>query len=107
MKIFMGRKTVLAGFIVALLIAVGCFIGGIVKTNVYNGTKHKETFAAENLFSPADTKSKEVYVSAAARSSTWTKLFDFNNEGLTENNYQEISMLRNLDTVLDIVLKLL
>ena len=34
-------------FIVALVVAVGCIIGGIIKTDIYNRTKHVDTFAGE------------------------------------------------------------
>jgi len=40
------------------------------------------------LFSSEDPKAEGVFVTGAARSSTWTKVFDINNEGLTEHNYQ-------------------
>jgi hypothetical protein len=50
--------------------------------------EHKASFSGSGLFSGAEARSEEVSVTAAARSSTWSKAFDFNNEGITEHNYQ-------------------
>lgn len=75
-------------FIVALVVAVGCLIGGIIKTDIYNRTKHVDTFAGDKLFSADASKDRDVTIVAVPRSSTWGKIFDFNNEGITENNYQ-------------------
>lgn len=60
----------------------------MIKTAVYNKTLHGKTIAGSELFSSEPAKGKDVTVRAAARGSTWTKVFDFNNEGLTEHNYQ-------------------
>ena len=47
------------------------------------------------MFGTASFKTKTVSVSAAPRSSTWTKAFDLNNEGITEHNYQAFRMAFN------------
>ena len=83
-----NRKRATIIFAVVLAAALACLAASVVKTNAFNHAMHRETFAGADLFSPEDAKSKEVSVVAAARSSTWTKLFDFAGEGLTENNYQ-------------------
>ncbi|MCR5301307.1 MAG: hypothetical protein K6E49_02575 [Lachnospiraceae bacterium] len=59
-----------------------------IKTDSYNRTMHHSTFEGDDLFGEAGSKTKAVSVNAMARSSTWTKAFDLNNEGITEHNYQ-------------------
>ncbi|MBO4799646.1 MAG: hypothetical protein J5489_03270, partial [Lachnospiraceae bacterium] len=75
-------------FAVTLVIALGCLIGGFIKTDAYNKTKHVETFAGEKLFSADASKDRDVTIVAVPRSSTWGKIFDFDHKGITENNYQ-------------------
>ena len=82
------KHTALLVFAVTLLIALAVLAASVIKTNAYNNTRHHESFSGSGLFSPERTKEKPVSVEGAARSSTWTKLFDFNNEGLTEHNYR-------------------
>ena len=82
------RKRATVIFAAALVIAAVCLLVGILKTNAYNNAKHRETFSGPGLFAQEDEKATDVSVVAVARSSTWGKIFDFNNEGLTENNYQ-------------------
>lgn len=41
-------------------------------------------------------------VHALARSSTWTKVFDLNNEGLTEHNYQAYTYDFTVSTIPDL-----
>ena len=75
-------------FIVSLAVIVATFVAAVVKTDLFNAAKHTEVFAGEKLFASGGEKNDDVSVSAAPRSSTWGKIFDFNNEGITENNYQ-------------------
>lgn len=81
------KKSVLA-FGITLIIVIAMFATTLVKTNVYNNKVHKLTLESAELFSSESQKGKAVSVSAVPRSSTWGKIFDFKNEGLTENNYQ-------------------
>ena len=83
-----NRKRVTVIFAAALVIAAACLLVGILKTNAYNKAKHLAAFSGPALFAQEDAKEADVSVAAVARSSTWGKIFDFNNEGLTENNYQ-------------------
>ncbi len=87
MKKRSGKKAAIL-FIVTLVIAIALLVISIFETNAYNSTKHHETFSGSGLFAPEDAEAKDVSVVAVPRSSTWTKLFDFYDEGLTENNYQ-------------------
>ena len=75
-------------YIATLLALVACLGIGKAKTNVYNNTIHNSVFSGEQLFSAGDQHTGTVSVKAVPRSSTWGKIFDLNNEGLTENNYQ-------------------
>ena len=75
-------------FAVALLIVVVIFAMSVLKTSAYNSAQHRELFAGPALFTPEGDSTKPVSVAAIPRSSTWGKIFDFDNEGLTESNYQ-------------------
>ena len=84
-----NRKKASVLFAVVLAIVIAILIISIIKTNAYNSKHHQSTFSGPQLFSEESKKvNPYVYVTGSARSSTWSKLFDFNNEGLTENNYQ-------------------
>ena len=83
-----NRKTASILFIVTLMIAIVCLGLSVIKTNAYNNARHHGVFAGAELFSQDDSQKNAVSVTASARSSTWGKIFDFNDEGLTENNYQ-------------------
>ncbi len=72
---------------VFIIIAV-LFTLSVVKTRSYNKTLHRQTYSGDDLFGEGQAKSKSVSVKASARTSTWTKAFDLNNEGITEHNYQ-------------------
>ena len=75
-------------FTVTLLAILACMIISVVKTNAYNSVRHHEIFSGAELFSTEASREEEVSVAAVPRSSTWGKIFDFDNEGITENNYQ-------------------
>jgi putative nucleotidyltransferase with HDIG domain len=77
-------------FIGAFVIILACFIVSIAKTNAYNSVRYTKTQSGTELFTSSDTHEGEngVFVTSQARGSTWSKVFDFNNEGLTEHNYQ-------------------
>ena len=84
-----NQKTVAAFFIAVLAAVVLLMVASVVKTNAYNKKKHVAAFSGPELFTDAGKEvNPDVYVTGAARTSTWSKVFDFNNEGLTENNYQ-------------------
>lgn len=85
-----NRKKSTLIFVITLAAVLICFAAGFIMKEAYNRVEHTADFSGPELFSQEQTEDREdgVYVAASARSSTWTKLFDFNNEGLTENNYQ-------------------
>ena len=73
---------------VTRIVILSVFALSAIKTSAYNRLRHHETFSGAELFSADTASSREVSVKAIPRSSTWGKIFDFNDEGLTENNYQ-------------------
>ena len=75
-------------FALTLVAALVCFAACYVKTTVYNNKVHVVTYAGADLFAAKDTSDRALSVTAAARGSTWGKIFDPDNEGITENNYQ-------------------
>ena len=83
-----NRKKTPLLFTAILIIIFAIFIVSVIRTNSYNSTKHRETFTGPALFSSEQPEDIPVTVAAVPRSSTWGKIFDFNNEGITENNYQ-------------------
>ena len=85
-----SKKRAAILFLGVFVIILACFVLSIVKTNAYNSVRHTQTLSGPELFKGEDNSDGEagVRVNAAARGSTWTKIFDFNNEGLTEHNYQ-------------------
>ena len=83
-----NRKKTLLIFVITFVAILAVFALSVVKTTAYNRTVHRETFSGPALFSAEEAQTGAVTVKAAPRSSTWGKIFDFNNEGITENNYQ-------------------
>ncbi len=70
------------------MIVVGLFAVSVIKTNAYNSTRHRASFAGEALFTAEDQKTEALSVKAVPRSSTWTKIYDPENIGLTDFNIQ-------------------
>ncbi|MBQ7574098.1 MAG: HD domain-containing protein [Clostridia bacterium] len=83
-----NRKTTAWVFIVMIVIMVAIFARSVIKVDIYNKTKHNRVFSGAQMFEPTKNSADSVSVSVAPRSSTWSKAFDFNNEGITEHNYQ-------------------
>ena len=83
------QKTIAAVFIAALVVVISLAVVSIINTNTYNAKRHTATFSGPELFTDAGKEvNPDIYVTGAARTSTWTKVFDFENEGLTDHNYQ-------------------
>ncbi|MBR4767739.1 MAG: HD-GYP domain-containing protein [Lachnospiraceae bacterium] len=82
-----NRKRTVIIFLVTLVLILVVFMVSVIKTNMFNAKNHHAVYAGPALFNAEDSQG-DVTVRSAARSSTWGKVFDFNNEGLTENNYQ-------------------
>lgn len=75
-------------FICTFLITVLILIFSLIQTTVYNHTKHQDVLSGPDLFTEAGKDDSGVRVNVLARSDTWGKIFDLDNEGITENNYQ-------------------
>ena len=83
-----NRRRTVIWFAVTLAIALACLAAGVIRTAEYNKTVHTAAFSGPGLFNTAGAPKGKVSVAAVPRSSTWSKVFDVNNEGITENNYQ-------------------
>ena len=82
-----NKKLISVLFLVTLTAIVFLFFYGVNKTYRYNEETYTESYSGLTLFSEKNRKS-DVFVNAIARDDCWAKIFDLNNEGLTENNYQ-------------------
>ena len=82
-----SKKAVLL-FGVAFILIIAVFVISVFKLRMFNNTKHQAVFRDSALFSGEEADSKAVSVTAVPRDSTWAKVFDLYNEGLTEQNYQ-------------------
>ena len=80
-----NKKLAITFFVIALIAALTIFGLSIIKTWIFNQAEHFVTFAGQELLAANEAQSKEVHVSAGARSATWSKAFDFHNEGITEH----------------------
>ena len=85
---FSNHKKVKWGFLLTFLAILLVFFVSVLKTDAYNHVRHKETLAGEALFSAEAEKKQGLSLRVEPRGSTWTKAFDFYNEGITEHNYQ-------------------
>ena len=77
--------SVIFGF--TLLILIGLFIGSIIGTYYSNLNIYELELTGSDLFTSTPDKSKEVSLNINIRDGSWGKVFDLNNEGITENNY--------------------
>ncbi len=82
-----NRKRTTVVFLVTLILIIAVFAASVIKTDLYNAKTHRAVYTGPELFTSEDS-GETISVKGVARSSTWGKIFDFYNEGLTENNYQ-------------------
>ena len=82
-----NKKWIYIGFPLAAVLFIAFFITSIIRTNNYNETVHDLTLKENELFT-TEEKNDGVTIRAAARSGSWGKIFDFDDEGLTEENYR-------------------
>ena len=82
------NRAVVIVFTVAFIAIVSIFVLSLIKTKEYNKKSHQASFAGDNLFTVEDNREEDLAVRAEPRSSTWTKLIDYYNEGISEDNYQ-------------------
>lgn len=85
----MNKRKIFTVLFSCTLVMIGVlFALSIIKTDAYNKKVHQDSYTGSDLFRVDDNRDKDLSVRAETRTSTWTKLFDINNEGLTEQNYQ-------------------
>ena len=70
------------------VVAIVVMVASIVKTRAYNEERHRVSYSGTQLFSGERAGAEDVGIIAQPRESTWTKVFDLNNEGLEEHNYR-------------------
>ena len=78
--------TVISAALLVLIISV--FGLSVLRTEQFNRDSHKSVFAGDSLFRVDEAEDEGMCVRAEARSSTWSKIIDLYDEGITENNYQ-------------------
>lgn len=84
----MKNKTLISIiFASTLAVITGLFVTSIVRTNIYNSIHYEDQTTGSELFTSIPDKSKNVSINIVPRDGTWGKIFDFDNEGITENNY--------------------
>ena len=83
-----NRKKAAWIFAVTFLMVLGVLAAAMLKTNAYNRTRHHAELPGTAVFSERGALAEGISVTAAPRGSTWTKVFDLYDEGLTEHNYQ-------------------
>ena len=83
----MKNKLTYISFGSTLIILIVLFVSSIIRTNDYNSKKYNYELTGSSLFSSVTDRSKDVSLHVDIREGSWGKIFDFNDEGLTENNY--------------------
>jgi len=81
------KKRAIVFFALALALLVAMLFASIIRTKLYNKKQHCEIYDSSEYL---NTKVVGDYlvIQSLPRASTWGKIFDFNNEGITENNYK-------------------
>ena len=82
------RKRAFCIFTVTIIAIVCVLFVGMIKTAAYNNKVHSSTISGSDLFSDEGATSEGLILKASTRSSTWSKAFDMNNEGISEHNFQ-------------------
>lgn len=83
-----NHKHVAFKFIGTIVIVLVILLCSIMKTHSYNALRHKTVLSGSELFTVKEAAEDKVSIAAVPRESTWTKVFDLNNEGIVEHNFQ-------------------
>lgn len=83
----LGRRKILVFTVTIVVIAV-FLLGSIFKTDAYNKIKHSAEFSGTEILSEEGVKTDNISINLSSRGNTWTKVFNPENEGLNEHNYQ-------------------
>nr|MCR5411376.1 hypothetical protein [Lachnospiraceae bacterium] len=82
-----NKKRNIIVFAVSFIVIVALFFTSLIITDRYNKKRHAVRLWGDEIFGDVDSE-QPVSLKITPRSSTWTKAFDINNEGITEHNYQ-------------------
>ncbi len=82
------RKVYIVIFAALLVLIMSVFGLSVLRTEQFNRDSHKSVFAGDSLFRVDEAEDEGMCVRAEARSSTWSKIIDLYDEGITDNNYQ-------------------
>ena len=83
------RRKVYTVISAALLVLIMSVFGlSVLRTEQFNRDSHKSVFAGDSLFRVDEAEDEGMCVRAEARTSTWSKIIDLYDEGITDNNYQ-------------------
>ena len=82
------RKVYTVIFAAMLVLIISVFGLSVLRTEQFNRESHKSVFAGESLFRADEAEEEGMCVRAEARTSTWSKIIDLYDEGITDNNYQ-------------------
>ena len=92
-------------FAISLMAIVAMFLISALNISRYNEENFEKTFTGTELFVSEDPHTADVSIIAVPRGSTWTKVFDIYDEGLTEHNYQaytyDFTVSNNTDDEVD------
>ena len=82
------RKVYTVVFAALLVLIISVFGLSVLRTEQFNRDSHKSVFAGDSLFRVDEAEDEGMCVRAEARTSTWSKIIDLYDEGITDNNYQ-------------------
>ncbi len=82
------KKRALCIFTITIIVIAVVLIVSILKTAAYNNKIHSKDFSGSELFSDEGATTEGILLKASTRSSTWSKAFDMDDEGITEHNFQ-------------------
>ena len=83
----MKKKIIYSVFVCTLLAVLLMFIISAIRVNKYNSESHVKPLTGSELFTSMPDRSDGASINIVARTDTWGKVFDINNEGLGEEDY--------------------
>ena len=82
------RRIITAVIAMTLIVILAAFALSIIKTGSFNRAVHTRNMTGAEVFLDANDESQDVSFRIVPRGSTWSKMIDPDNKGLTEHNYQ-------------------
>ena len=83
-----NKKIKITIYSATLIFTIFILVCSVIKTRAYNSKTHQASYTGSALFETENKADGKVSINAFPRGSTWTKVFDFDNKGLTDHNYQ-------------------